>query len=170
MTRDRKDYFREYQRQRYARLKATLASEKEQAARLSYTEAYRERGLDGQKNWRARQKLRKELGLLAKKSDDQLRMFLFKRARIRAKEANLDFKLQPSDIPLPTHCAVLGIKLDYEGLTDAASKYKPSIDRIDNTKGYTMQNIQVISHRANILKRDATLAELVALGAWASKL
>jgi hypothetical protein len=36
----------------------------------------------------------------------------------------------------------------------------PSLDRIDNTKGYVPGNVWVISWRANDLKRNATLEEL----------
>lgn len=170
MTKDRKAYFREYQRQRYARLRVAIASKETEEQRLSYKEECQKRELSGQKNWRARQKLRAELGLLDRKADSYVRAFLFRRAKIRATTANIAFEIEPSDIPLPTHCAVLGIKLDYLGLSDSTSKYKPSIDRINNTKGYTKDNIQVISHRANVLKRDATPKELMALGAWAAQL
>jgi len=36
----------------------------------------------------------------------------------------------------------------------------PSVDRFDNTKGYTRDNIRVISLRANLLKKDATVDEV----------
>jgi len=43
----------------------------------------------------------------------------------------------------------------------------PSIDRIDNTKPHTLDNIQIISWRVNNIKNDATLEELVMIGEWA---
>ena len=39
----------------------------------------------------------------------------------------------------------------------------PSIDRIDNTRGYVKDNIIIVSRRANILKKDATINELIKL-------
>jgi hypothetical protein len=34
------------------------------------------------------------------------------------------------------------------------------LDRVDNTKGYVKGNVIVVSRRANVLKKDATLNEL----------
>jgi hypothetical protein len=42
----------------------------------------------------------------------------------------------------------------------------PSIDRIDSTKGYTPDNIQIISWKANRIKGYATLQELEMLLAY----
>jgi hypothetical protein len=40
------------------------------------------------------------------------------------------------------------------------------LDRIDNSKGYVPSNIAVISMRANMIKNNATLAELKAIVAY----
>jgi hypothetical protein len=69
------------------------------------------------------------------------------------------------DIPdIPTHCPVFTwIALEYrvgEGRRDNS----PSLDRIDNTKGYVKGNVRVISWRANNLKGNAIDQELTALG------
>ena len=46
---------------------------------------------------------------------------------------------------------------------DKRSPNNPSLDQINPGKGYTLDNIQVISSRANWLKADATLQELKTL-------
>ncbi len=91
-------------------------------------------------------------------------MKLFYLAKRRAKEKGLDFSLAVEDIIIPEYCPVLGIKLKPGigiGAVGASKKAcSPTIDRIDNSKGYTKENIKVISYRANLLKRDATLEEM----------
>jgi hypothetical protein len=87
---------------------------------------------------------------------------LYMNAKARAKKANIEFDLQREDIVVPDNCPVLGIKLFRED--KKTWHHAPSIDRIDNTKGYTKDNIMIISRRANILKKDATLQELVTIG------
>ena len=44
-----------------------------------------------------------------------------------------------------------------------------SLDRVDSTKGYIKGNVQIISWRANSLKGDATLEEMVLIGKWAEQ-
>lgn len=74
----------------------------------------------------------------------------------KSKRFGYEFNLDLSDIVIPEYCPVLGIKLSFDNENDA----KPSIDRIDNTKGYVKGNIIVVSGRANRIKSDATLQEL----------
>lgn len=60
-----------------------------------------------------------------------------------------------------TVCPVLGITL--ETAPKEKKRYwdcSPSIDRIDSSKGYTPENVWIVSARANRIKSDATLEEL----------
>jgi hypothetical protein len=52
----------------------------------------------------------------------------------------------------------LGLKLEQGNGKSTASS--PSLDRIDSSKGYVKGNVRVISHRANLLKNNATVEEL----------
>jgi hypothetical protein len=80
-------------------------------------------------------------------------------AKKRAKEKNIDFNLTADDIFIPEYCPALGIKLQsVQGVT--GSDCSPSLDRIDNSKGYIKGNVAVISFRANTLKNSATSEEL----------
>jgi|TARA_R110002153_G_scaffold47636_1_gene134402 hypothetical protein len=63
-------------------------------------------------------------------------------------------------------CPVFNTPLIFGG---GLNKYSPSIDRIDNLKGYTKNNVQWISARANTIKRDATLKELTTLTNYITK-
>ena len=44
--------------------------------------------------------------------------------------------------------------------------YSPSLDRIDPNRGYTKDNIIVMSYRANRIKNDATKEEIKKLAEW----
>lgn len=86
----------------------------------------------------------------------------------RAKNAGLAHTLSLDDIVIPDYCPVLGIKLETGDRKDHFNA--PSIDRIDNSRGYTPNNIVVMSCRANMLKKDGSLEDLVKLGEWARAL
>jgi len=62
---------------------------------------------------------------------------------------------------LVTHCPILGLELTYtmSGTRVVPNNYA-TLDRIDSNKGYELGNIQILSHRANMLKSDATKEEL----------
>ena len=78
-------------------------------------------------------------------------------AKKRAKNKNLPFDIEVSDIIIPEFCPVLGLKLEVnDGLKQHNS---PSLDRIIPSLGYVKGNIQVISDRANTLKSNGTLEE-----------
>lgn len=84
--------------------------------------------------------------------------FLLRGARARAKKKGLEFSLEYKDLaPLPEVCPISGRPM-LCGTPDAAS-----LDRVDNSKGYTRDNVRVISKRMNGLKRDLTAVEVAAL-------
>jgi len=86
---------------------------------------------------------------------------LLRGAKKRADKSGIAFGLLESDLEIPEKCPVLGIPLK---ISDGAASFgSPTVDRVDNSKGYIPDNIAVISYRANTLKSDATLEELRAI-------
>lgn len=89
----------------------------------------------------------------------------------RAKRDGLLCDISIATLEWPTRCPVLGLELDYNttmaGTRKARDNY-PTLDRKDNTKGYVVGNVFVISHRANRIKSDATAAELQAIATYAA--
>lgn len=78
--------------------------------------------------------------------------------KYRAQRDDYEFNLTVDDLEWPEYCPVFGIKLNYQ-----KSRWGydgPSVDKVDNTKGYTKENCRVISLRANTLKSNATLEQL----------
>lgn len=82
------------------------------------------------------------------------------RSKSRAKKLGIAFNIVASDIVLVEVCPVLGIKIDYDTRQTGYRSDAPSIDRIKPELGYTKGNVRVISARANMLKNNASLAEL----------
>lgn len=90
--------------------------------------------------------------------------FMLIRSRARAKKLGLEFNLEESDLIIPSVCPVLGIPLYFSNTgKKGATDNTPTLDRVDNSKGYVKGNVFVISSRANILKRDAEEWELRAI-------
>ena len=57
-------------------------------------------------------------------------------------------------------CPISGINLLWERGHGKPQENLPSLDRIDSTKGYTEDNVWLISYRMNRIKNDATIEEL----------
>jgi hypothetical protein len=83
-------------------------------------------------------------------------------AKHRAKTMGLEFDLSVEDIVIPEFCPVLGIKLE-RSKTRGPQPNSPSVDRRDPAKGYTKNNISVISMKANTCKSDLTKDQLRSL-------
>lgn len=81
-------------------------------------------------------------------------------AKQRAKKRGLEFSIKKENITIPDICPVLGIPLKPGSGVGGHCDSSPTLDRVDNSKGYVVGNIRVISFRANTLKSDATIEEI----------
>lgn len=85
-----------------------------------------------------------------------------KRAQCLAK--GLLFNLTLDDLwPIPEVCPALGIPMSLDA---EHHDHSVSIDRIDPLKGYTSDNVVLVSQRANRIKNDASVDELERLARY----
>lgn len=85
-------------------------------------------------------------------------------AKSRATQRGIEFRITTADLVWPTHCPVLGIKLNYGKASNGrGSDDSPSLDRHIPSLGYVPGNVFVMSWRANRLKCDGTVEEFYAL-------
>lgn len=92
---------------------------------------------------------------------------IYNRLKSSAQKRNIEFTLtlpELNELSFPITCPILGIPLQYNRGTALDNSY--SIDRIDSTKGYNINNIEVISLRANKLKSNATMQEIQLLAEY----
>lgn len=82
-------------------------------------------------------------------------------AKKRAVRDGIVFEITHEDIEIPLHCPVFGTLLtrDYHG----DPENYPSIDRLRPELGYVRNNVAVISRKANRIKSNANLLELVSI-------
>ena len=89
---------------------------------------------------------------------ENARKYLFSRARLRAKKLGREFNITIDDVVIPEECPLLNVAISsYSEHQD----FRPSLDRIDSSKGYVKGNVQVISAKANRLKNNASSEELM---------
>jgi hypothetical protein len=89
---------------------------------------------------------------------------ILKRLKERSIQKGLDFDLTVTDINVPLKCPVFGFDLQRNHKVPLFNS--PSVDRIDPTKGYTKDNIQIISQLANAMKQNATPEQLLQFARW----
>ena len=129
--------------------------EKYKAYQIKYREKNRDKFNESQKAWG---KNNPEKAILIK-------------TKTRAKKNGTEFNIDITDIRIPEKCPILNIPIIRE-FKGGGNKNKgpratsPSIDRLDNTKGYVKGNIQIISHKANVMKNSATPEELLQFAFW----
>lgn len=67
---------------------------------------------------------------------------------------------------LPDRCPIFDTKFIYKKEDNKINPCSPSLDRIDSSKGYTKDNVQIISFRANRLKQNISFDEIKRLYDW----
>ena len=86
---------------------------------------------------------------------------LWNHLKTSAAKRGIPFSLTLTDLnnlSFPVTCPIFGIELYFN--RSCASDNSYSIDRIDSLRGYEIDNIIVISQRANRIKNNATFEEL----------
>ena len=87
---------------------------------------------------------------------------LWQSAKNRAGRLGREFDISIEDIFIPEVCPVLKQPI----LLIRNSPWAPSIDRVDSSRGYTKDNILVMSKRANTLKNNGSLSEMKMVVDW----
>ncbi len=93
---------------------------------------------------------RKRKALVRTKAENKVTQLLYRKGRTSLELE--DFR------PLPTHCPILGIELDY-AVSKSPSDNSPSLDRLDHSKGYVKGNVVLCSVRANRIKNNGSVEE-----------
>lgn len=93
------------------------------------------------------------------------------RAKRRAKEKNIPFDLNSSQLHglLTERCPVFGTPFIFAG-NGIVTSSSPSIDRIDPKKGYVLENVVIISVKANTIKNAYTSEDLLKVALWLKKI
>ena len=92
---------------------------------------------------------------------------LFNKIKQSAKKRNIPFEMTVFDfylIDFPITCPVLNIPLKWNRGKALDNSY--SFDRIDSSKGYTLDNLEIISVKANRAKNNLTEEELKKFGLY----
>jgi hypothetical protein len=94
---------------------------------------------------------------------------MLSRAKNRSRSRNHEFSIDIDDIFIPEKCPILNIDLKCGSGRPGGNINSPSLDRIDNSKGYIKGNVIVISHLANSMKSYASVEQLKQFAKWVNK-
>lgn len=161
----RKEWYRNHKTQELIRAKSYRDSNKNNVdyilKKIKHNKKYRTQHADEirNKNLKNRSRLlqrKRELRRLRLENDPI--SFMLESSKYRAKKKNLEHSITKNDISIPPFCPIFGIPLKIGRSLPTGNS--PSLDRIDNSKGYVKGNVIVISYKANTLKGTATVQEL----------
>jgi hypothetical protein len=135
-------------------------------SRKQWREKNKEKVYNQKKQWYENNK-EKNSSYCAEYRNKNLKAIIVRNALYRSKKKGLEHSITEDDIIIPEKCPALGIILDRKCNGQRKSKaFSPSLDRLDAAKGYTKENINIISFRANTIKSDATFEEFEAIYKW----
>ena len=86
------------------------------------------------------------------------------RAVSKGREHSITIEDLKEIYPEDNKCPVFGFELEWNSA--GFRETSPSIDRIDSSKGYTRDNVQILSWKANRIKSYATVEDLEAVLAY----
>ena len=148
-------YYKEKKKSRYQN--DPEFREKEKARRRKYTATHPEQGKVQNQRWK------EKISVLG---SDAFFTDRLSTIRLRAKEKGFDFNLTKQylkDIyPKDNKCPALGI--EFKVGTEGGRATSPSVDRIDNSKGYIKGNIIWVSSLANMIMTSATPQQVLDVG------
>lgn len=81
-------------------------------------------------------------------------------AKTRARIAGLEFDSHLIDLienNIPTHCPCCGVEIEY--VQTKRGMNNPSLDRVDNSKGYIVGNAFTVCFRCNLMKSDGSVKD-----------
>jgi len=93
-------------------------------------------------------------------------------AKHRAKKFNRSFDLTADQVigmyrRCGGRCEVTGIPMEFKSKVTAENKpWRPSLDRIDSSKGYTLDNCRIVCHAVNVAMMNwgESVIEKIAFG------
>jgi len=84
---------------------------------------------------------------------------LWQNLRSNAARRNIPVHIEKSDIQrlYDTQrglCSVTGLPMQFSAVEKGKNSYAVSVDRIDNTRGYSLDNIRLVCARVNLMKME----------------
>ena len=122
--------------------------------------------VEKQQRWRSNtDNQKKEISRNAQRRHNNPARFMWQRAKERSKATGIPFDISVDDVVVPSVCPVFGFSLEHH--TGKAEENSPALDRVIPALGYIKGNVRVISHKANVIKNNATPDELFLVAQYA---
>lgn len=130
-------------------------------ARYRTDENYRNRMAEWRRSY-------KDKLLLTKEGHIKL-IYVNRKSDAKIKNIPFDISLEHVIEIAPDHCPVFGEPLLWAQRNGHLKSMSPTLDKIDPTLGYVPGNVQWLSSMANLMKQNATPAQLIKFSEWCIK-